>query len=318
MSKTAAPSESGPMLLPWTLVAILFAGLCAASGLAAVFFGLPYIGGAVTGVILGFFGSLFGGRYKTGSAALSVILATVVSSFIPPWYSFYALAPAFALLAGFELARYGSRVSVFAIMSWIILNSPTTAAAELGPLLLVFSASLAGGLVLAIILKVEGHVPPSDVQTGFAITHGFALAIGLVLAQLIASQFDNTHSHWIALLFAARALDPPGKQVAQARSRALAMVLGAAVASVLVLMPVESTWIKLFAVAFFVVGLRYLPSKGAVSPAMLSAGVILATSPTAETAVFRAEAAVLACALVVLVFFLARSVRRTFLGRPRT
>ena len=112
--------------------------------------GLQYVPGAVSGLILGFFGAVFGGRVKTAYAIASVFLASAVTNVIPAWISFYALAPAFAMLAGTELARFGTRVSVFAIMSWIILNSPATFGADLIPLLLVFSASAVAGTAMVV------------------------------------------------------------------------------------------------------------------------------------------------------------------------
>jgi len=314
--KTQPDTASRPaFLLPWRLVGLLFAMLCLAGGLAAITVGLAYVPSAVSGLILGFFGTVFGGRVKTVCAIASVVLASVVSTIIPVWISFYALAPAFAILSGTELARYGTRVSVFAIMSWITLNSPATSTADLIPLMIVFSATAAVGTVMVVLLKAEGRVAPLQVENGYAIAHGCALAIGLVLAQIIASKFDNANSHWIALLFAARALDPPGSHVAKAGSRGVSMVLGAGVASALVMLPLSAAWFKLIAVLFLLTGLRYLPSDRLISPALMSAGIVLASSPTTETAVFRAEAAVLACGLVLLVFFLARIVRQTILKR---
>ena len=275
--------------------------------------GPQYVPGAVSGLILGFFGAVFGGRVKTAYAIASVFLASAVTNVIPAWVGFYALAPAFAMLAGTELARFGTRVSVFAIMSWIMLDSPATFGADLIPLLLVFSASAVAGTAMVLVLKEEARVAPSPVERGYAVAHGCALAVGLVLAQLIASQFNNSNSHWIALLFAARALDPPGSHAAQARRKGVAMVIGAGVASVLLMLPLSLAWFKLVAVAFFLTGLRYLPSGGFVSPALLSAAIVLTSSPTTETALFRAEAATVACGLVLFVFFLARWVRQLIL-----
>lgn len=219
MTATVEPVRRPTFLLPWRLVALLLATLCITGGLAAVTVGPQYVPGAVSGLVLGFFGTVFGDRVKTVLAIASVAMASIASTFMPAWVSFYALAPAFSLLAGTELARFGTRVSVFAIMSWITLNSPAASTAELIPLILVFSATAVVGIAMVILLKAEGRIAPSEVERGYAIVHGCALAIGLVLAQLIASQFENANSHWIALLFAARALDPPGSHVAQARSR---------------------------------------------------------------------------------------------------
>lgn len=275
--------------------------------------GLQYVPGAVTGLILGFFGTLFGGRVKTTYAIASVFLASTVTNVIPAWVSFYALAPAFAMLAGTELAHFGTRVSVFAIMSWIVLYSPATFGADLIPLLFVFSISAIAGTAMVVVLKAEGRVVPVRVERGYAVAHGCALAIGLVLAQLISSQFNNPNSHWIALLFAARALDPPGSHAAQAGRKGFAMVGGAGIASVLVMLPLSLVWFKLVAVAFFLIGMRYLPSGRSLSPALLSAGIVLLSSPTNQTALFRAEAATVACGLVVFVFFLTRWIRQLIL-----
>ncbi len=300
-------------LLPWRLVLLLFAVSGLAAGFAAMSAGQHTVPGAFAGMILGFFGTIFGDRVRTILAIFCVTIASLATDMAPAWVSFYALAPAFAIIAGAELARFGSRVSVFAIMSWITLNSPATSTADTPSLLLVFMASAFAGTILVLVLKLEGRVPPTPVERGYAIAHGSALAIGLILSQIIASQFDNANSHWIALLFAARALDPPGSHIEQARSRGTAMVLGAGAASALVMLPIITALFQVMAVALLIVGLRYLPSGQWIAPALMSAGIVLATSPTTETAVFRAEAAVIASGLVLLVFFLARAIRRRLL-----
>ncbi|MBO9410987.1 MULTISPECIES: hypothetical protein [unclassified Ruegeria] len=315
MNRLPETSDRPVFLLPWRFVSLLLAMLCLVVGATTVFTGPSNIPGAISGLILGFFGIVFGGRVKTTFAILSVAVASAITVAIPAWLSFYVLAPAFAVLAGTELARFGTRVTIFAIMSWIILSSPVTLDAELLPLLLVFSVSAAVGVTMAILPSLEGRVEPSDIESGYAITHGIALAVGLVCAQLIASQFENAHSHWVALLFTARALDPPGSHVAQARRKGLAMVLGAGMASVFVTFPLTTLYFKLVAVVLILIGLRYLPSRKPISPASMSAGIVLMSSPTTETALFRAEAALLACGLVLLVFFGARTVRRAILEK---
>ncbi|MEM8631662.1 MAG: hypothetical protein AAGF74_10525 [Pseudomonadota bacterium] len=300
-------------LLPWRVVLLFFAALCLVVGFAYLVAGLPYVAGAVSGLILGFFGSIFGDRTKAVWAITSVAALAAVAALTPDCVSVFLLAPGFAALAGLELARFGTRVTIFAIMSWIILHSPVSAPAHPALLLPIFAGSAAIGIALAGLLGATRRVPPITVESGYAIAHAMALAIGLVLAQIIATRFDTAQSHWIALLFAARALDPPGSHVTQAASRGAAMVVGAGIAGLLVNLPLGVTWFALAVIAMLLVGLRYLPSGMATSSALMSAGIVLASSPTEATALFRAEATVIASLLVVFVFIISAAIRRAFL-----
>lgn len=101
---------------------LLLMALCSVAGASAIDLGLQYIPGAISGLIPGFFGAVFGGRLKAVYAIAAICLATAFSGGAPAWVSYYASAPDFAVLAGIELTRFGTRVSVFKIMSWNTLR----------------------------------------------------------------------------------------------------------------------------------------------------------------------------------------------------
>ncbi len=297
-------------LLPWRLVFVVFATFCTVAGATFYAMGPLYVPSAISGLILGVFGVLFGDRTKTAIAMMGVVVLAIISQATPFWVSVFVLAPLCAVLVGTELARFGTRVGVLGLMSWVTLNGPVSVATEPAHLLIAFAAAVTVGLLLALTLGLEARVPPTHVAQRYAVGHGCALAIGLVLAQLFATLFDNPHSHWIALLFTVRALDPPGSHVAQAASRGAAMVAGAGLAGVAVLIPASPVWFAVLGVAFVLAGLRYLPSGRPLSSGLMSSGIVLASAPTVETALFRAEAAILASLLVLFVFYLVSTILR--------
>ena len=305
------------MLLPWRLVFLIFAASLGSAGAAFAVAGLAYVPAAIVGVILGFFGCVFGSLRKVAVASICVMVATALSRYSADWVTLWLIIPVLALLTGTELARYGTRVGVFAIMSCILLVGPAAPNTELGLLLVVYAATTLTGAAIAEAVHVAGRAPRTDAEVGFVVAHSIAFATGLILAQLIAIYFDTAQSHWIAMLFAARALDPPEQRLVQVRRRAVSMVGGAAVAGALVFLPVAAVFLSILGVMSVLVGLRYLPSGGLHAPFFMSAGVVLATSPTAGTALFRAEAVVVASLLVVLVFWLGASIRRAIALRAK-
>lgn len=315
---TAQNGARPEFLVPWRLVMVIFGTLCAVAGAAHLAAGPAYVPGAVSGLILGVFGTFFGSRAKTIAALICVAAGAAVSHATPFWVSIFLLAPLCAGLVSLELSRFGTRVGVLAIMSWITLNGAVSVPTEQPYLLLVFAVAVVIGLILATALGLEGRVPHVVVEQRYAIGHGSALALGLVLAQVIATLFDNPQSHWIALLFTVRALDPPGSHVAQAVSRGVAMVAGAGVAGAAVLIPASPVWFVVLGVIALLAGLRYLPSGRALASALMSAGIVLASAPTVETAMFRAEAAILASMLVLVVFYVVSTVLDALQSRPAT
>jgi hypothetical protein len=318
MTRNAASlitQEPARRVLPWRLVMIPFVVMCAVALAAAYAFGPVYASGAGAGVALGFFGTLFSSGRQSILCALAVVVATAASLWCPEWVRFAIIIPAMAAVAGRELAQDGTRTFIFAIISWILLLGPVLNGADAGILVLVFVLSAGVGAALAAGMGAQGKVPPTDVETGYAVAHATALAIGLALALLIAKLFDAPQTHWIAMLFAVRALDPPGQHLHRATRRGFATVIGAGAAGLLVLLPLSPVAFKLIGAAFLLVGIRYLTSGAARSTAFMSAGVVLATAPTTETALFRIEAAVIAAALVVGLFLLVDFVRSLFKTR---
>ncbi|WP_162797874.1 FUSC family protein [Sulfitobacter sp. JL08] len=314
---TATPKSQTqpPGVLPWRLVMIPLLVMCAVSMAAVYAFGPVYAAGAGAGVALGFFGTLFSTMRKSALGVLAVVIATAPTIWFPEWVRFAVVIPVMAALAGRELAQDGTRTFVFAIISWILLLGPALNGADGGILVLVFVLSACVGAGLAAAMGAQGKVPPTDVESGYAVAHAIALAIGLALALWIAKLFDTPHTHWIAMLFAVRALDPPGQHLHRATRRGFATVVGAGAAGLLVILPLSAVVFKLVGAAFMLVGIRYLTSGAARSTALMSAGVVLATAPTAETALFRIEAAVIAAALVVGLFLVTGYIRSLFRNR---
>ena len=313
---TPTPATPQPGLLPWRLVLLIF-GLSAAAG--ALTFGLAgseYIPATLSGMILGVFGTMLGDPKKTALAVGAVGLAVTLSDLAASWPTYLMIAPLFALAAGLELKRFGTRASIFAVMSWIILTGPSFPEGTSILLVAIFALSTLTGTVFATWTGISGRAPLTQTSQAYAVAHAAALGVGLILAEFAASLFDDIHAYWIALLFTARALDPPGRHLTAAGRRGAAMVIGAGAAGLLVALVQFPAELTVVGVASILVGLRYLPSGRPISSACMSAGVVLTTSPSIETAIFRAEAAIGASILVVLVFFLGSAILK-LMGEQR-
>ncbi len=292
------PAKPKPRRLPWPLVGIIFATICAAGVAAAHFAGSDTVPAAVSGAIVGLFPTLFGNRKRAALAIITVLAATWASLIAPDWIRLAVIIPVMALAVGYEAATRGTKTMAFAIIGWIILLSP--AAAGVGwALLPVFAAAALLGLTVALAIGAEAAVPPQAPNRAYGVSLALALAIGLTLAFAIARHFENAHSGWIALMFAARAFDPQGQHRRRAFYTALAVTGGAACAAAALTLPVPHAAFRIAATALLLLGLRMAPAPGVGSAALISAAVILGVAPTVASAEFRIEAAMIAAALAI-------------------
>ena len=306
-------AEAQLRLLPWRLVAAIFAVFAVCVGASVAALGPAAAPGAMAGVLVGFFGTLFGDRRRSALAIVVVALATAASATAPDWARFVVVAPALSILTGWEAARSGTRAAVFAAMAWILLHAPAADGAG-APLFVAFGCSAVLGLVSALRFGVEGRAARDAAGLVYGIMLGTAMAIGLALAFLIAQRFDSSHSQWIALMFVARGLDPPREHARGALRTGLGAAAGAGAAGAALALPLPAWAFASAAVVLLLSGLRLLPAGTPLSPALISGAIILGVAPSPDSALFRAEAAAIAAGLAVALSFGVGRLTRAVMG----
>ena len=285
-------------LLPWPLVGVIIGAVVISGSLAVVFFGPAMARPAVFGVLVGLFGCLFGDRTHALAAAALALVATAASLLAPDWARFWLIIPAMAAALGWETARTGSKALVFGVMSWIALIGPASEG-SFASVAIVFTLAMVCALVLAIVLGIEGRIPKQPTGRSYGVSLAVGLAIGLSFAVLIARQFGGAHADWIALMFVARALDPPDAHQRKALASGLATIGGAAAAGAALAAPLPAEVFKAAAAVLLVLGLRLLPARTPLAPALISAAVIMGVAPEDGAAEFRILASAIAAGLVV-------------------
>ena len=292
----------------------IIASFAVAGGATAFLVGPDMASVAVAGVMVGLFGSLFGDRIRATAAAGTALGATALGMASPGWVSFAIVIPVMAALVGRESDRTGSKTFVFGLIAWIILLAPAGSGGG-WTLIAVFVAAATFGIGVAIMMGVEARILAGPHVPGYGFSLGIALAAGLALAFLIAGRFEGSHTQWIALLFAARALDAPDAHLSKAVRTALGAIAGAAAAGALLALPLPSPAFAVAGILLFVLGLRLMPANTPLSPALTSAAVILGTAPDQASAVFRVEAAAIAAGLAVALIWCVRALRARVLER---
>ena len=294
---------------------MIIAAFAIAVGATAVWVGPDMASVAVSGVMVGLFGSLFGDRIRAAAAAGTALGAIALGMVLPDWVSFAIAIPVMAALVGRETDRAGSKTFVFGLMAWIILLAPANSG-DGWTLIAVFVAAAAFGIGVAIVTGVEARIPAGPHLPGYGLSLGIVVAAGLALAFFIAGRFDGSHTQWVALLFAARALDAPDAHLSKAVRTALGAMAGAAAAGALLVLPLPSPAFAVVGMLLFVLGLRLMPAKTPLSPALTSAAVILGTASDQASAVFRVEAAAIAAGLVVALIWSVGALRARFFEGP--
>jgi len=277
---------------------VIIAVFAAAVGATVILFGPDMAPVALAGVMVGLFGTLFGTRYLALAAAGAALAATGFGLAVPGWAGTAIAIGAMTGLLGREADRSGSKTFVFGIMAWIILVAPAAAGGG-WMMVAVFATATAFGIGVAIMLGAEARIPLAPHVPGYGMALGIATATGLALAFAIAANFDGTHTQWIALMFAARGLDAPGSHRKKAVRTGLGAMAGAAAAGAVLALPLPSIAVTAAGLVMFVLGLRLLPAQSPLSPAFVSAAIILATAPDTAAADFRIMAAAIAAGLAV-------------------
>ena len=185
---------------------------------------------------------------------------------------------------------------------WLMLIAPAGNGSAL-ELFAAYVVPLLAGSLLAAGLGAEAIAskPPAGARYGRA--HAIALAIGLATSIILSWQFDHPGAHWIMTLFVVRALDDPGTHRKKALWTGLATMLGAVTAALVTLMPLPPSLFTVLGALFLLIGLRLMPLPDAKSSLFMSAGVVLATAPTLDAALYRGGAAFFASLLAIMLSY---------------
>ena len=300
--------QSAGKVLPWHLVATIFATLGVAVLSSYWLFGALAVPGAVAGVIIGFMGSMMANRYLAAGAVIAVGLASYLDFISPPWVNLVLIIPVMSALVGWEAGKIGSRCFVFALFAWIMLDAQVQPQPRFqfqlvpvghGSLALGYLLASALGIAVALLTGKESIRPPTPGGKFYGFAVFGSLWFGLVLITLISALFDGAYVYWMSLMFAMRYFAAPGTHVDGALRFAVGTVLGATVAGALLGLPLPALAFQVMGIASMVMGLRLLPAASPLTAMLISAGVIFVITPTIDSAVFRLEAAVIATSLAV-------------------
>lgn len=297
-SKRASPRPPGPVILPWRhALTICGAGLVLGlSGFAAASSAGSMA--ATTGFAVGLFAALSAGRKGALIAGLGFIAAAGLVMAFPGVLVLLALCIALSAMAGVEVARSGTRMSVMVLMGIILFAiacergdnnwMPTLAAAGLGVGWLV-----AAHLGLMSILRAPLANRAEAVRLAIFLGVGAALSIGL------ATWIDLPHAYWIVILFVSRCLMPMQDKRGALSKYGHGAALGVMLAILIELSGIPDAARLLLALGSFVLGLRFIPHPWPISAAWMTAGTLLASAPTPGEATFRAEAVLLVIGLIL-------------------
>jgi MFS family permease len=293
-------------LLPWKAVAILFGTICAAA-LMSVLIDPATLPAGIGGALVGLFSTIFGNIHRAALAACLSMTVTIIGFFSPDWVWIVFVIPIMAAFVGLEVTHRGSKSLVFAIMAWILMTVP--AGAGVGwPLIGVFMLAAILGTCIALFTGLEGRLDTGTPNRAYGISLFLGLCVGLWLAFVFASFYELSYSFWIAMLFTSRALDPPASHRRQALIAGYGTVFGAALAGISLMLPLPPGLFTGLGVLLLILGLRLIPLKSPLSPALIS--VIFAAAPNHEIAVFRIEAAIIAATLAMVLSFTIEVLRR--------
>lgn len=295
------PASAAPRALPWSLAIRIAAGLLVPA-LLALTLAPSTVLAAVGGSFLAIFGSYQGSTRRSLMGGAAVLLLFLLGQSAPETLDLRVVILCLALAAGIETVTQGGRSLTLSIFAAVMLIGATRrygAPPELAAL--VFVASLATGTVLADRLKLSGKaaLPPNDIRSG--VEHAAFLAIGLLLSLALVQRMEGTQALWIIQMFVLRAMAPPKLDPLRTAQFVAGAVIGAALAAGIETLGLETHAVLRLCLAALclVLGLRSLPVAQVFSAAALTLAVLLATAPTPESALFRAEAAGISAALAL-------------------
>ncbi len=308
-------NQAAGRVLPWHLVATIFATLGVAMLCSFWVFGPAAVPGAIAGVIIGYMGSMMANRYLAMGAVVAVGVATYLDFATPPWVNPVVIIPVMSALVGWEAGKVGSRCFVFAMFAWIMLDARAQPPGD-GSLALTFLLSSALGIAVALLSGKESIRPPTPGGQFYGFSVFVSLWFGLVVIMLISSFFDGAYVYWMSLMFAMRYFAAPGTHVDGALRFAVGTVLGATAAGALLGLPLPSLAFQSMGIVSLVMGMRLLPTASPLTAMLISAGVIFVITPTIDSAVFRLEAAVIAASLAVALNWVMDRLEELLSGEP--
>lgn len=253
---------------------------------------------ATAGFAVGLIAALSGELRGALVAGLGFIVVAGVVLAFPVVSVLLALCIAISVMAGVEVARTGTRMSVMMLMGVILFAIAAESGGDIRMLPLA-AFGLGGGylvtaqLRLTLILRLPLAGQTEAVRLAIFLSVGVALSIGLAMT------INLPHAYWIVILFISRCLMPMQDKPSALFKCGHGAALGVLVAMLIELAGLPDAWLLLLALAAFVLGLRFMPHPQPIAVAAMTAGVLLASAPTLAEATFRTESVVLVIALIL-------------------
>lgn len=200
-----------------------------------------------------------------------------------------------------------------AVLIWILPKTGLDEAKIAG----LFAAGLGGGLLLAYAAGLQRFpkLPPEGDLAGLRQT--VLLGVGLWLSITFARHLPSAHAVWVVDMFVVRAMTASHLTIPKAFRFGLGTLLGGGLALAIehsgYLTPQVA---QIIAAISLVLGLRLLPLGPPWPATCLTITVLFALAPTPSEALFRAEAALLAAGLAIVLGFLLDCLVRLISSRP--
>lgn len=299
MTAPDIPSKAAiPAVLPWRY-ALTMCGAALALGVSG--FAMNGSAGsmaATAGFAMGLFAALSGGLRWAVIAGLGFMCAAGLVLAVPALPVLMALCIGLSALAAVEGARAGTRMSVMGLMGVILFAIATDRGGDLR-LLALAALGLGGGCLVAAHLRLMSILRAPLASRAESARLGLFLAAGVTLSIGLAMAINLPHAYWIVILFVSRCLMPMQDKPGALFKYGHGAALGVLAAIVIELAGTPDTGRLLLALVAFVVGLRFLPHPWPISPAAMTAGILLVSAPTPGEATFRAGAVLLVIALIL-------------------
>ncbi|WP_172299933.1 hypothetical protein [Pseudoruegeria sp. HB172150] len=255
---------------------------------------------AVGGFVLGAFAIISGGMgmaLRAGPAMLAVILCLIAI----PGYAFATLVGLLLVIGtGFEAHRYGTRVVVFAIFTYLTVRLGLLQDGSWN-LALTYAAGFIAGAAATHWRRLTGMFPKVKISRAEAVALAVFIGIGLLITDALMAWLQTPRSYWIALLFTMRGIMPLQAQRAAVLTFGKAASIGVVIAVLAEVLGLPTEVRLILALIFATLGIRYVVHPRPFASMLFSAAVLLCSTATLQDAIYRAQAIVI---VVLLVLFL--------------
>ncbi len=293
------PERPPPALLPWRHVLTLTAVCLALGILFHLALGSAGAVIAVAGFALGGFATAAAGWRGCARGGAIFLPGLAILLAWPGPGALALVSAALCILAGIEVARGGTQITVMALLG-LVMSFVAMAGGSDPWLMAPAAVGVVAGFLTLGSLGLAGVMRPGPAGARHGLRMALFLGAGMTISSLLVLNLDMPRSYWIAVLFLSRALIPFPDRIAPLQRYGTGAALGVLVAVGLEALALPVGIRLSIALAALVLGTRFMLHPRPIGPAMTTVAVLLGTAPTATEALFRAEAIGLVIGMIVL------------------